>query len=73
LATADFAKFFGVGEDEVHVFVKGEHLACHLSAVVEGHAHTVVDQIGLDEVSGSAKQTDKGRLTILPCLFAMLG
>jgi hypothetical protein len=43
LAAADFAEFFGVGEHEVHVFVEGEHLTCHLSAVVEGHTHAVVD------------------------------
>lgn len=39
----DTAKFFGVCEDEIHVFVKGEHLASHLSAIIQSNPHTIVD------------------------------
>jgi hypothetical protein len=39
----DAAEFFGVGEDEVHVLVEGEHLASELAAVFEGGAHAIVD------------------------------
>lgn len=43
LFAADAAELFGVGENKVHVLVKGEHLAGHLAAVVERDAHAVVD------------------------------
>jgi hypothetical protein len=37
------AEFFCVGENEIHVFVEGEHLAGELAAVFEGGAHAEVD------------------------------
>jgi hypothetical protein len=37
------AEFLSVGNDQVHVLIKGEHLPDHLSAVIEGNSHPVVD------------------------------
>lgn len=37
------AEFLGVGENEVHVSVVGEHLANQLSRVLQRHTHPVVD------------------------------
>lgn len=58
----DAAKFFGVGEDEVHVFVKGEHLASHLTAVVQSNPHTIIDQILLLRRISMSLQCDSLRI-----------
>lgn len=43
LLALDAAEFLGVGENEVHVSVVGEHLANQLSRVLQRHTHPVVD------------------------------
>jgi hypothetical protein len=42
------AEFFCVGEDEVHMLVECEHLTRHLSPILQGNFHAVVDKILLD-------------------------
>lgn len=39
----DAAELLGVGQDEVHVAVVGEHLTDELARVLQRHAHPVVD------------------------------
>lgn len=41
----DTAELFSIGENKVHVLVEREHLAGHLTAVVERGAHAVVNQV----------------------------
>lgn len=42
----DATELFGIGEDDVHVFVKGQHLPGHLAAIVQSDSHPVVDVAG---------------------------
>lgn len=41
----DAAEFFCIGEDEVHVLIKCEHLTGHLSAIVKSNSHPIVDKV----------------------------
>lgn len=41
----DTTEFFCIGEDEVHVLIKCEHLSSHLSAIVQGNSHPIVDEV----------------------------
>ncbi len=43
LLALDASELFGIGENEVHVLVKCEHLSDHLASVVHGDSHPVVD------------------------------
>jgi len=45
LLSACAAELFGVGEDEVHVLVEGEHLSDHLAAILQRNFHAVIDKI----------------------------
>lgn len=46
LLALDASELFSVGEDEVHVLVKGKHLTGHCPAIVEGDPHPPVDVTG---------------------------
>ena len=39
------AVLFGVGEDDVHVFVEGEEGAHHHPAVLDGNSHSEIDPL----------------------------
>lgn len=42
----DATELFGIGEDDVHVLVKSQHLPGHLPAIVQSDSHPVVDVAG---------------------------
>lgn len=59
----DAAELLGVGQDEVHVAVVGEHLADELARVLQRHAHPVVDLRGFVSVSEAGDAVEsRGRV-----------